>query len=148
MDYKSLAEQLVKKCVKKGADAAEVYIENGRELNIEVRNGDIETAQETSSHGAGFRVFVKGKMAFSHCNDFSEAALDNAVQSAITFAKTTTPDENNVLPDEKEITEIADLYDPKISQVSMEKKIEILIKDEEGKFKSQPFKPKKTKTNE
>jgi len=125
MDYKSLAEQLVKKCVNKGADAAEVYIENGRELNIEVRNGDIETAQETSSHGAGFRVFVKGKMAFSHCNDFSEAALDNAVQSAITFAKTTTPDENNVLPDEKEITEIADLYDPKISQVSMEKKIEM-----------------------
>ena len=125
MDYKSLAEQLVKKCLKEGADAAEVYIENGRELSIEVRNGDIETAQETSSHGVGFRVFLKGKMAFSHCNDFAEAALDNAIQSAITFAKTTTPDENNVLPDEKEITEVADLYDPKISQVSMENKIEM-----------------------
>jgi PmbA protein len=125
MDYKSLAEQLVEKCLKKGADAAEVYIENGRELDIEVRNGDIETAQETSSHGAGFRVFVKGRMAFSHCNDFSEAALDNAIQSAITFAKTTTPDENNVLPDEKAITEVIDLFDPKISQVSMEQKIEM-----------------------
>lgn len=125
MDYKNLAEQLVKKCLNKGAEAAEVYIENGRELRLEVRNGDIETAQETSSHGAGFRVFVKGRMAFSHCNDFSEAALDNAIQSAITFAKTTTPDENNVLPDEKEITEVADLYDPKIGQVSMEQKIDL-----------------------
>jgi len=123
MDYKNLAEQLVKKCVKKGADAAEVYIESGRELSLEVRNGDIETAQEASAHGAGFRVFVKGKMAFSHCNDFSDAALDNAIQSAITFAKTTTPDENNVLPDEKEIVAVADLYDPKISQVPMEQKI-------------------------
>ncbi|MCI0495056.1 TldD/PmbA family protein [candidate division KSB1 bacterium] len=123
MDYKSLAEQLVKKCLKRGADAAEVYIESGRELSLEVRNGDIETAQETSAHGAGFRVFVKGKMAFSHCNDFSDAALDNAIQSAITFAKTTTPDENNVLPEEKEITAVVDLHDPKISQVPMEQKI-------------------------
>lgn len=123
MDYKSLAEQLVNKCLKRGANAAEVYIESGRELSLEVRNGDIETAQETSSHGAGFRVFVKGKMAFSHCNDFSDAALDNAIQSAITFAKTTTPDENNVLPENKEIAAVADLYDPKISQVSMEQKI-------------------------
>ena len=123
MDYKSLAERLVKKCLNKGADAAEVYIESGRELSLEVRNGDIETAQETSAHGAGFRVFVKGKMAFSHCNDFSDAALDNAIRSAITFAKTTTPDENNVLPEEKEITTVADIYDPKISQVPMEQKI-------------------------
>lgn len=123
MDYKSLAEQLVKKCLKRGADAAEVYLESGRELSLEVRNGDIETAQETSAHGAGFRVFVKGKMAFSHCNDFSDAALDNAIQSAITFAKTTTPDENNVLPEEKEITAVANLHDPKISQVPMEQKI-------------------------
>lgn len=123
MDYKSLAEQLVKKCVKKGADAAEVYIESGRELSLEVRNGDIETAQETSAHGAGFRVFVKGKMAFSHCNDFSDPALDNAIQSAITFAKTTTPDENNILPDEKEVAAVADLYDPKISEVPMEQKV-------------------------
>jgi len=71
MDYKNLADLLVNKCLKKGADAAEVYIETGRELSIEVRNGDVETVQETSSHGAGIRVFVKGKMAFSNCNDFS-----------------------------------------------------------------------------
>jgi len=125
MDYKSLSEQLVKKCINNGADAAEVYIETGRELNIEVRNGEIETAQETSSHGAGFRVFVKGRMAFSHCNDFTESALENAITSAITFAKTTTPDENNVLPDDKSITEIADLYDPKINQVPLETKVEM-----------------------
>ncbi len=125
MDYKNLAQQLVKKCIKKGADAAEVYIENGRELSIEVRNGEIETVQETSSHGVGFRVFVKGRMAFSNCNDFSNQALDNAIDSAVKFAKNTTPDENNILPDDKGITEIADLYDPEINQVPMEKKIEL-----------------------
>lgn len=123
MSYKNLAEQLVRQCLKNGADAAEVYIESSRELSIRVRNGEIETAQETAAHGVGFRVFVKGSMAFSHCNDFFEPALANAIQSAITFARSTTPDENNVLPEEKSITTVADLYDPKIGQVSMEQKI-------------------------
>jgi PmbA protein len=130
MDYKGLADNLVKQCLKHGADAAEVFIESGRELEIEVRNGEIETMQETSSHGVGFRVFRKGKMAFSHCNDFSESALDNAIQSAVGFAKHTTPDENNVLPEEKGITRVEDLYDSQIAQVSMDEKIDLVKKVE------------------
>jgi len=125
MDYKVLAENLVKQCLNKGADAAEVFIESGRQLTIEVRNGDLETVQETSAHGAGFRVFVKGKMAFSHCNDFNEPALENAVKSAVQFAKHTTADENNVLPDGKGMTEVEGLYDPQIAQVAMDEKINL-----------------------
>lgn len=130
MDYKGLAEQLVKKCLKKGADAAEVYLDVGRNLSIRVRNGDIETVQEASSHGVGFRVLVKGKMAFSTCNDFSDPALDSAIISAIMFAKNTTPDPNNVLPDDTGITDITGLYDPQIKQISLEKKIGLAKKVE------------------
>lgn len=127
MDYKSLAEQLIKKCLNKGADGAEVYIEIGRNLNIRVRNGEVETVQEASARGAGFRVFVKGKMAFSSCNDFSDQALENAIESAVRFAGNTTPDENNVLPDDKGVTKVEGLYDPQIAQVPTDKKIELAI---------------------
>ena len=130
MDYKILAEQLVKKCLKKGADQAEVYIESGRNLSIRVRNGEVETVQDASSHGVGFRVFVKGKMAFSSCNDFSEKALENAIDSAVRFAQNTTPDENNILPTDKGITIVEDLNDPQISQIPMEKKIDLVKKVE------------------
>ncbi len=130
MDYKTLAEELVKKCLKKGADQAEVFIESGRNLSIEVRNGDIETVQEAATHGVGFRVFVKGKMAFSSCNDFESKALDNAVESAVRFAASTTPDENNVLPDDKGVTQVEGLYDSQISQIPMEKKIDLAKKVE------------------
>jgi len=130
MDYKSLAKKLVQKCTEKGADAAEVYLEKGRGLSIEVRNGEIETVQETSAHGVGLRVFVKGKMAFSHCNDLSEASLEQAVNSAVEFAKSTTPDENNVLPDDTSITEVADIYDPEIAKISMDEKINLAQKVE------------------
>jgi PmbA protein len=130
MDYKGLSEQLVKKCMKLGADEAEVYIESGRGLSIEVRNGEIETVQEAGAHGVGFRVFVQKRMAFSSCNDFSDKALEATIQSAVRFAKNTTPDENNVLPDDKGITKVGKLYDPQISKTPMEEKIEMAKKVE------------------
>jgi len=125
MDYKALAEESVNKCLKKGADAAELYIETRRDLSLEVRKGEVETVKEAAGFGAGIRVFVKGKMAFSSSNDLGEKALDDAIGRAIEFAKITTPDPNNVLPDDKGMTDVAGLYDPQIAQISMEQKIEL-----------------------
>lgn len=125
IDYRGLAEKLVQKCKKKGADEAEVLLETGRELSVEVRNGEIETVEESSSRGVGFRVFVGGKMAFSHCNDFTETALEDTIANAIEFARATTPDENNVLPEDEEITPVEGLYDSQIGRIPMDKKIEL-----------------------
>jgi PmbA protein len=125
MDIKGIAEQLVKTSLKKGADAAEVYIETVRNLSIDVRKGDIETVQEAASSGAGVRVFVKGRMAFASSNDLGEKALGDAVGRAIEFARVTTADPNNVLTDDRGMTEVAGLYDPRIAQVTMDEKIEL-----------------------
>lgn len=130
MDYKALSEQLVKKCMDRGADQAEVYLENGRNMRIQVRNQEIETVQQAATHGVGFRVFVGGRMAFASCNEFSEDALGKTIESAIGFAKNTTPDENNVLPDDKGFTDVMGLYDPQISQIPMDQKIELAKKVE------------------
>ena len=125
MDYIALTKQLVKGCLEKGADQAEVYLETGRNLQIEVRNGEIETVQEAASHGVGFRVFVGGRMAFASCNDLADSALENAMDRAIGFAASTTADDNNVLPDDKGLSDVSGLYDPRISKVSMDQKIEL-----------------------
>jgi PmbA protein len=125
MDNKALAEQLVKKCLVKGADAAEVYIESSRELNVEVRNGEVETIQEAATSGVGFRVFLGGRLAFSHCNDMADSALDAAISSAIAFARTTTADPGNVLPADAGVTAVDGLYDPSIARVPMEAKIDL-----------------------
>jgi PmbA protein len=131
MDYKALAEELVKRCLKKGADAAEVYIENGRNLSLEVRKGDVETVEEAASYGAGLRVFVRGKMAFASSNDLGEKALDDAIGRAVEFAKITTADPNNILPDDKGMTEIAGLFDPQIGKMPMTEKIDLAKKTEQ-----------------
>ncbi len=130
MNYTDLTEQLVKRCQILGADAAEVYIQTGRNLSVRVRNADIETVQEAASRGVGFRVFVDGKMGFSHCNDFSDKALDDTMSRAIAFARLTTPDENNVLPDNLPHTDIPGMYDQGIAEVNMDTKINMAIEVE------------------
>lgn len=125
MDYKALAEQLVKKCLAKGADAAEVYLESERTLSVAVRKGDVETVEEAATAGVGLRLFVQGRMAFSNSNDLREATLDSAVARAVELARSTSADTNNVLPSDPGITKVDGLYDPAIGRVSLEKKIEL-----------------------
>lgn len=123
MNYKELADKLVGRCLSLGADSAEVYIQTSRNLSVRIRNADVETVQEAAARGVGFRLFSEGRMGFSHCNDFSDKALDDTIRSAIAFARLTSPDENNVLPQNQPHQAIEGLYDPSIKDVPMDTKI-------------------------
>lgn len=127
MNYIDLAEKLIKKSISLGANSAEVFLETNRNLSIQVLKSEIETIEEASSQGVGFRVFVDGKMGFSHCNDFSDKSLEDTISRAIAFAKLSSPDENNVLTDDKSTTPVDGLFDPGIAAGTMEKKIAMAI---------------------
>jgi PmbA protein len=127
MNFLQLAEKLVKKSQSLGADSSEVYLETNRKLSIQVLNSEIDTIEEASSQGAGFRVFVGGRMGFSHCNDFNEKSLEDTISRAIAFAKLSTPDENNVLTNDNDVSVVEDLYDSGIQSVSMEQKINLAV---------------------
>jgi len=127
MNYIDLAEKLIKKSISLGANSAEVFLETNRNLSIQVLKSEIETIEEASSQGVGFRVFVDGKMGFSHCNDFSDKSLEDTISRAIAFAKLSSPDENNVLTDDKRTTPVDGLFDPGIEAGTMEKKIAMAI---------------------
>jgi PmbA protein len=131
MQYENLPQELVDRCLSSGADSAEVMVEEGRQLSIEVRNGEMETIQESASHGAGFRVFREGKMGFAHSNDLSDASLNQAIESAVNFAQHMTADEHNVLPSDPGVTEVEGLYDPELGSVSMDDKIAMITRLEE-----------------
>jgi PmbA protein len=137
MEKKELAEILVRKCLEKGADVSEVFVESSRNLSVEVRNGNVETVQEASSNGVGFRVLKNKATAFSYSNDMSEKALEATLSKAVGFAESTTPDENNILPSEKGETKVEGLYDPGISRVSMDEKINMAKQVEELAMKDE-----------
>ena len=136
MNYTELTEKLVKKSLSLGADAAEVFLETSRNLSVQVLNSEIETIQEASSQGIGFRVFVDGKMGFSHCNDFSDRSLEDTISRAVAFARLSTPDENNVLTDDKTVTSVEELFDPGIAAGSMDSKINMALELEKLAMKT------------
>ncbi|MCJ7611049.1 MAG: TldD/PmbA family protein [Candidatus Aminicenantes bacterium] len=125
MNYQDLTQLLIKRCLARGADQAEVFLETGRQLSLEIRNGQVETVQEAAAQGAGLRVFVQGRMGFCSCNDLSEQALDAAIRSAVGLAKNMTSDPSHVLPQSEPSTDVPGLYDPEIARVPMDTKIEL-----------------------
>lgn len=125
MNNIDLTEKLVNKCLKLGADAAEVYLQVSRNLSVQILNSEIETIEESSSQGVGFRVFVDGKMGFSHCNNLSDKAMEDTISRAVAFARLSTPDENNILTDDKAVSDVEGLYDAEIAEVPMDRKIEM-----------------------
>jgi len=127
MNNTELTEKLVKRCKTLGADAAEVYLQTSRNLSVEILNSEVETIQESASQGVGFRVFVEGKMGFSHCNDFSDKSLDDTILKAVAFARLSTSDPDNILTDDKGVSAVNGLFDPGIAAETMEKKIKMAL---------------------
>ncbi len=131
MDYKTIAEQVIKISQKKGADLAEAFLTSGRNLSLRIRNGEIESIQEASSYGLGLRVIVNKKLGFAYVNDFRPESLEETVNRALNFAKVLSPDENNLLPDDPGMTKVKGIYDPGVTKVPMDKKI-ALVKEVEA----------------
>ncbi len=127
MNYKDIAERMVSRGRRFGADEVEVYLQTSRNLSVRVRNEDIETVQEADAGGVGFRVMINGRTGFSHCNDLSDRSMDETMRRAIAFAELTSPDEHNALPSERGHEEVEGLYDPEIAKVSMDKKIDMAL---------------------
>jgi PmbA protein len=126
MDFQSLAENIVKKSLKSGADEAEAYLTNGREFTLTVRNGDVETVKQATSKGLGLTVFKDKKLGFSYTSDFSEKGLDAFIKRTVQISLVADPEPWNGLPDfEKGELKELDLFDPSIAGIPNEKKIEI-----------------------
>jgi PmbA protein len=126
MNYQLLAENIVKKALKLGADEAEAYLESGREFEVTVRNGDVETIKQATSKGIGLTVYKERKLGFSYTSDFSDKSLEEFAKKTVELSLVADPKPWNGLPDFKK-GKIKDfnLYDPSISEIPNEKKIKI-----------------------
>ena len=131
MESKALAEKIVKMAVSLGADEAEVYLENTSRLNLNVRNGEVETVKQATSKGLGLRVFKDQKLGFSFTSDFSPESLDDFTKKTVQLSLVAEPKSWNGLPDLREgKLKDLDLYDPSIAEIPNDKKIDIAKKVE------------------
>jgi len=126
MDYKALAEGIVKKALTLGADEAETFVENRREFTLRVRNEDVETIKQATSKGIGLTVFRDEKLGFSYTSDLSEESIEEFAKKTVQLSLVADSKPWNGLPDvsEGKIRDL-DLYDPSVSDIPNDKKIKI-----------------------
>src|SRR6202167_4163826 len=75
-DFRSLAQDIVRRAMNGGATAAECVVREGDEFSTLVRLGQVETLKESGSRSIGVRVFFGQRAASTYSSDFSAAGLD------------------------------------------------------------------------
>jgi PmbA protein len=126
-DLLELCERVVERAVQGGAARAEAYAERGREASVRVRDGEVEDLTEATAKGVGLRVIRNGRLGFAYTSDFSPAAIEAFVRSALALADVSAADRANRLPAGRDLAgrngALEGLYDPAVASLSTDWKI-------------------------
>jgi PmbA protein len=132
------ANDILKLIRKKEVDQAEVFLSTAKSLKIDVYHQKVESIDEINNIGCGIRVIKAKKVGFAYTSDFDETVIDATIDQAIENAKSSEPDEFNLLPNNPttQPPKPLELFDPKISETSVKEKIELALKIEDSAFKT------------
>ena len=123
----SLAENVIKKALKKGADEAEAYVYESQATSVGVEQGQISKTNTIIDRGLGVRVVINKAIGFAYTNIIEgEKAIENTVLGALSAAKASKPDQDwNGLPEKKAYVTAEKIYDRKILELRSEGLVDI-----------------------
>jgi PmbA protein len=127
-DLLSLARRALSSARK--GEAVEAFASWGRETEVKVYNGEVESLVSAESRGVGVRLIVDGRLGYAYAADPDERELDDVVKQARTNAALATEDEGNVLPDPRPIEPLAGIFLPEILSATPEQKVELALATE------------------
>lgn len=130
-DLLNNAEYAVNAAKKMGAHLAEAYLNNNKELSIDVRGGQVETMKLAEECGLGLRVLVNGKVGFAFTSDLAPQSVEQTARQALANAANTSSDEYRNLPGPLPTYPPMDIYDPQIAATGLEEKINLAKSMEE-----------------
>lgn len=82
----AIAEDLVQRARRGGADVAEAIARSGSELSVRVRLGEPELVEEAGHRGVGMRVMKGRRVALTSTSDLTPSGLDRFVKDALELA--------------------------------------------------------------
>ena len=122
----SFATSVVDRAIAAGATAAEVYVRQGREAEIAVRNGGIEKLTEGAPKSVGIRLWVDDRSASTFATDFSDASIARLIAETLTLTKLVDPVPEAALIDAAYLasaTPDLDLFDAGVAAVQAADKL-------------------------
>ena len=125
-----LAERLLARAQRQGAEDAEVYLSTGTEFTVEVYKGEIESLVSAESRGLGMRTFREHRVGFSYTSDLEPEALDRLVDEALENGRYNNAETANVLPDTRAIEPLAGLASAALMELDPQAKIDFALEME------------------
>ena len=92
MTFSTLAEDVIARARKLGADSCDALAIDAQGTDIEMREGEIEKLERTESRGLGLRVFIGQSSALISGSVFTPESLNRLAETAVAMARATPPD--------------------------------------------------------
>ncbi|MEN8262088.1 MAG: TldD/PmbA family protein [Nitrospirota bacterium] len=124
----AFAEDVIKKAMKKGCDAAEVFLKNSRGISVEAKDGKVEALEASRDFGIALKIIKQQKLGFSFTTSPEE--IEKTIDEAVQSAEWTGADEYTDIPELMEYSDVLNL-DENIKKIKEEKIISdaILLED-------------------
>lgn len=103
MEKLELAKWASDYAIKKGADQTAVNVSNSRNVEVAVRDGDIETLKETTENSLGLYIYLDHKYSGHFTNDLRKESVKKLIDEAVAATKYLSADEFRELPDRSKV---------------------------------------------
>lgn len=114
-EFQAMAERVLEAAQAKGATAAELDLDKGMGLSVEVRMGQVDKLQYHRDQGINLTVYFGHCKGYASTGDFSPQALEDTLEAACRIARYTSEDDFNGLADADRMASYLpklDLYHP------------------------------------
>ena len=133
MDLKDLASDILERCRRAGATDAEVALSDGRQSELEVRDGAVDRLVAGQPRSVSIRVWQGDRSAAGTATDLGAGAVDRLIRDAMDLIPLTDPVPEQALPEAAWLaTELPDLdlHDPRIEALGPDERIELIRRAE------------------
>jgi PmbA protein len=96
---REIAQSVLDHAKRNGATSAETEVSEGFGQTVTVRRGEVETIEYNRDKGIGVTVYVGQKRGHASSSDFSDQAVKDTVEAALSIARFTAPDDAAGLAD-------------------------------------------------
>ncbi len=133
-----IAEQMLNLTMRAGADAAEVLVRDGSELEVKLRLGETELVKEAGSRALGLRVLKDQRSAVTYTSDLQPEAMARLAAETVELAGLAEPDPIGELPAREEMAREVpelDLWDDAVLSVDVAEAIRRAKRGEDAALK-------------
>lgn len=108
------AEEIIEKTLRRGCDAAELFMKNSRGISVEAKGGEVEALEASRDVGIALKVIKKQRLGFSFTTNPEE--IEKTIDEALTMAEYTDADEYITIPEYKGAEDVL-MFDEEIERI-------------------------------